>query len=318
MNDTSDEILEAAMRWHLASERDDMDWDGFSLWLEADPRHRLAYDDVALTERAVDDHAAALADPSEAPLAANDTEAPAVSGRIIRWAPWAGMAVAAMLMAAFFLPQIFAGGPTVYSTGSEPRLIALDDGSTVNLAPNSSLTIDGNAQEQLALEGGAWFDIRHDPSRPMTIEAGGITIRDIGTSFDVQASAGTVRVEVAEGEVVLASAALAEDVRLEAGRRFRFDGAAGRAILSASPDGEFGSWRDGRLSYDAAPLGLVAADLSRYGGVKVELAEGIADRQFSGTFAIGEGDAALRDLAQLMGLELVRDGDVYRLEPASR
>ena len=40
--------------WHLASCRDDMDWDGFTLWLEADPRHRAHYDEITLTDAALE------------------------------------------------------------------------------------------------------------------------------------------------------------------------------------------------------------------------------------------------------------------------
>ena len=33
-------ILEQAAAWHAACARDDMDWDGFTAWLEADARGR--------------------------------------------------------------------------------------------------------------------------------------------------------------------------------------------------------------------------------------------------------------------------------------
>jgi transmembrane sensor len=53
-------------------------------------------------------------------------------------------------------------------------------------------------------------------------------------------------------------------------------------------------------------LELVVADLARYAGVKVTVAEGLRGRQFSGTLVIRDGEAALRDLAQLMDIELRR------------
>lgn len=49
-------LLDQASRWHRALADDDADWDGYIAWLEADPRHRRAFDRVALTERLIDEH----------------------------------------------------------------------------------------------------------------------------------------------------------------------------------------------------------------------------------------------------------------------
>ncbi|HTN13263.1 MAG TPA: hypothetical protein VL094_00500 [Sphingomonadaceae bacterium] len=48
------------------------------------------------------------------------------------------------------------------------------------------------------------------------------------------------------------------------------------------------------------------------------MAEEVRGRRFTGTLVIGDGKAALRDLSQLMDLELGRSGDGYRLEPRER
>jgi len=54
-------------------------------------------------------------------------------------------------------------------------------------------------------------------------------------------------------------------------------------------------------------------DLARYAGVSVTVPSPLAGRRFSGTLSIRDGDSAVRDLAQLMGLALSRDGSAYRL-----
>lgn len=313
MNRDDDTIMERAIAWHFASSRDDMDWDGFADWLDANPRHRAAYDEIALTDAALGEIEMAE-DP--APVAANDDEA---GPRTVRpgWMAWAGGAMAASLVALAIIPQLSEPAPQVYATGAAARTIALADGSRIELAPRSRLTVEGRRQERMELEGGAWFAILHDPSRQLSIEAGGIAISDIGTSFDVQATPGRVAVEVAEGEVSLSAERLAKSLRLTAGRSFRFDVRAATATTGRLRAGEAGEWREGRLSYDREALALVVADLSRYAGVKVELSKGIEDYHFSGTLAVGDGEAALRDLAQLMGLSLEHHGAGYRLTPGS-
>lgn len=319
MNRDDETIMERAIAWHLASARDDMDWDGFTAWLEADPRHRAAYDEVALTDAVLGDLDPL---PDSAARAANDDEGegggegaltmlPARRG----WLRWGGAAIAASLAALALVPQLREPAPQVYATGAGMQTIALADGSRIELAPRSRLTVAGRDQDRLALEGGAFFAIPHDPSRTLVIAAGGVEITDIGTSFDVQAAPGRVQVEVTEGEVSLSAPQLARPVQLAAGRAFRFDARAGRAETLPLRAGEGGEWREGRLSYANEALALVAADLARYAGVKVDLAEGIEDRHFSGTLAVDDGEAALRDLAQLMGLAVERDGAGYRLAP---
>lgn len=310
MNGDMDRILSEAVAWHVASESDTMDWDALTQWLEADPRHAAAYDDLMVTGTLLDEHRGALNHGSPAP--ANDDMAPTPSRR--RWLAWGGMAVAASLAAFVGLPTLIEPTPSIYTTGNAARTIALEDGSRVELAPYSRLEVAGRHQQRLALSGGAWFDIRHDPSRAMSISADGLTISDIGTRFDIQSTGrGSVRVAVDEGRVAVSGGSLARKVELGQGHALDVDAAGHIARVRRVPTEQIGAWRGGRLTYDGAPLALVAADLSRYAGVKVDVAHAVAARQFSGTLVIGDGQAALRDLSQLMGLRLERSADGYRL-----
>lgn len=315
MNRLEDTIVAEAAAWHAASSSDAMDWEGFTAWLEADPRHRLAYDEVALADSLVIDHRDELraAEPQS-----QDEDHVVVRPHASVWKRWAGVAIAASLVTLVVLPNYLGSSPEIYETGKASQAIALDDGSSVMLAPHSRLEIDGKAQERMALSGGAWFDIVHNPDRPLTITAGNTRISDIGTQFDVQSESGSVRIEVAEGKVEVASAALSQPIRLVAGKGLLYDGEAGTAIVSPVTAENTGEWRSGRLSFDSAPLPLVAADLSRYAGVSVKVPAQLRDRRFSGTLVIGDGEAAVRDLSQVMELALVPDAGGYRLAERNR
>lgn len=319
-----DPIRMQAAQWHIASDSDAMDWDGFTRWLEADPRHHRAYDEIALTDGLLQDHHGDLQKIRPEPedvagsvqTAANDAGdagivlRPNFSRRLV----FAAAALAATLAGVLVVPQFAAPAPKTYVTTSTPQQIALDDGSSVTLAPRSRLLVEGRDQDRMALSGGALFDIRHDPDRPLTITAGNLRISDIGTRFDIQAEASNVRVAVVEGKVDVTSEGFAVPVHLSAGDGLSFDRRAGRATIMAVQADDVGSWRQGRLSYDDAPLALVIADLRRYAGVRVDMPEAIGDRRFSGTLTVGDGNAALRDLAQVMGLRLDGRAGAWRLE----
>ena len=205
MNGVQDRIIDEAATWHAASTYDDMDWDGFTVWLEADPRHRAAYDEVALADAVLGEHRDALRPVAHA---ANDDMFGAEarpSSRIPVWTRWAGAAIAASLLAIIVDTPIHRARPGFTRQLRRAARSRWTTAPACMLAPHSRLEVAGRRQERMALNGGAWFDIRHDPSRPLAISAGGVEISDIGTQFDVQAAADQVRVEVAQGEVKVSS-----------------------------------------------------------------------------------------------------------------
>lgn len=317
-----------AANWHMASDSDAMDWDGFTRWLEADPAHRVAYDEIALADGLLQDHRDGLGEtlrdtgdlsaPSQA--VANDAgnePGTIVRGKFPRRLFLAATAVAAALAAVIAMPQFATPAAQTYVTADTARQIALEDGSSVTLAPRSRLSVEGRNQDRMALSGGALFDIRHDPDRPLTITAGDLRISDIGTRFDVQAGNAHVRVAVVEGTVDVISGG-GTSVKLPAGKGLSFDRRGGNATVTSVRAEDVGGWRQGRLSYDNAPLSLVIADLHRYASIQVEVPEAIGDRRFSGTLTVGDGNAALRDLAQVMGLRLGGRAGAWRLEPTAR
>jgi len=295
--------VEQAAAWHVASAADAMDWDGFTQWLEADPRHRAAYDEIALADAALDEQQPALRELSV-------VEPPRPRRQ---WPVWTGGALAASLAVVAILPQFAKPEPKAFASDRTARTIALSDGSQVVLAPHSRLSVAGRQGDELTLDGGALFAIRHDPGRSLSIAAGGLEIGDIGTRFEVEANGSSVRVAVSEGRVEVRGDALGQPVELTAGHRILFDPANRLATVAAVSPADVGEWREGRLTYEAAPLSLVAADLARYAGVSVTVPSPLAGRRFSGTLSIHDGDSAVRDLAQLMGLALSHSGGAYRL-----
>jgi len=322
-------IIDRAIAWHRAQDDADFDWDGFTLWLEADPAHRLAFDEIALLDARIADHRPALAallPPIAAvPVALPATEDP-MENRVMpprRWGLRAGGGIAAAIALAVAVPALLTLSPlnlsplnlssppsaADYRTGAgQSRTIALKDGSRIALAASSHLRVEGKGQDKLTLEGGALFDIPHRPDRTMTIRAGGQEISDIGTRFDILADARTMRVAVAEGVIALRPAGAGNAVRLPAGRQMVIDRAAHQGEISAVAPDAIGSWRQGRLIYEAVPLSLVASDISRYAGVPVRAGADVAGRRFSGVLIVGDGSGLVGEVAQLMDLRIMREG----------
>lgn len=310
MND--EVILETAASWHARQGADDMDWLAFQAWLEVDPRHRDAFDDVAMLDLDIDHHRARLQ------LVRSGTAT--VHKAQWRWQPLllAGGAVAAVVLLVVVPRQPnSSGSPAAGVTNSYMATGTLRDvrlaGARVTLAPGSGIKVHDDAALRIALTGRAVFAVRHDPARSLTVRAAGYDIRDVGTRFEVVAGAGTIRVRVAEGELTIhAVAADRDEVRVRAGQ-MATGLADGTITMAASPSAALDSWRNGPLVYDAMPLGLVIADIARATGRTVRADSAVAERPFSGVLAQGDDAAMIDTLATLAGLEARRQGETIYL-----
>lgn len=309
MNDrnTPSAIAEQAAYWHAAQDADDLDWDGFTAWLEADPRHGAALDALAIIDDAVVERREEIA------ALLSYEPAPRVPHRR-GWGLAVGGAIAAALAIAIGVPRT--APDRSWSTAAAARSIALPEGVRATLAPHSRLTVTRGDATQLALVGGAYFDVAHRPARALTITAGDLVVRDVGTRFDIATAATGTRVAVAEGQVSVASPRLVRAVALTAGHTLA---AAGDTVtLGHAAPGDVASWRRGQLVYGGTPLALVAAEIARYAGRPVSVDPRIADRRFSGVLTIGDGARLGKDVAALAGIVVRDDAAGLHLEPRGR
>jgi transmembrane sensor len=240
-------------------------------------------------------------------------------------------AVLALLLGGALLARRFfdttAGGTaraeTFATAVGERRSLDLPDGTRVLLGPGSRLAVAagyGGGRRDVELAGEALFEVRHDAARPFTVRAGAAVIRDLGTRFSVQTGEGAaVRVMVSAGSVRLAPSAAPESagVVLAKGDRgvVRPDGRA-LAERGAGTDEDL-AWTQGRLVFRDAPLDQVAAELRRWYGIKLRVADpALAGRVLTASFKDEPPAQVLRVVALALGAEVEMRGDTAVLRPA--
>jgi transmembrane sensor len=311
LKDIEERLLDEALAWRAALESDDADWDGYTSWLEADPRHREAFDAIALTERIVDERAEDLRR-----LRAVDAVSVPRPARLRRGLMFG--AVAAAVALAVGIPTFRPRADTIYATGSgETRKIALGEGIAVELAPSTRLIARHANPSLLELaQGDAYFVVSHDPGRPLSIKADDYAVTDIGTTFGMSLSHQSLSVSVAEGTVSVIPQA-GDPAQVDAGQRLFVAKGAGEMRVGPIAVSDVGSWRQGRLVYDQTPLAVVVADISRYSGKTVTADPAVRSRPFSGVLAVGDGKRMVAGLADLTGLHYEVKGDSLRLGPAA-
>lgn len=295
-------ILEEAAAWQVALAGDTPDFDAFIAWLEASEQHRLAYDQVVLLDAAIDEHG----DQLRLRTAAND-DGEQNRPSLLWWKPTAALAATAIL-AVMAWPLLQSGDMITERTATgEMRTIALGDEAQVRLDASTTLSHDkDDPRTAELLSGRAYFDVRHDDSKPFTVAVGQYKVRDLGTRFEIARNGDNVTVRVAEGSISIGGNGLPF---VQAGAGDRIDIVGGKASKAQVNPATIGSWTEGRLVYSDAPLEQVVADINRYSKKKLALDPALAKQRFSGVLIIGDGSQLARNIADLMGLPLSTTSD---------
>ncbi|MFT8775224.1 MAG: FecR domain-containing protein [Gluconacetobacter liquefaciens] len=196
-----------------------------------------------------------------APPIANDPGPCRLSRR--QWMGTAAAAVTGIVAGGGYVathPELFAD----YRTGIDTsRTIALADGSTVELARSTALSVSWSPRmRHMTLHAGqALFDARYDPHRPFLVTAGGAVMRTDAALFDVNHLTDSTLVTTIRDEVTVTPPV--GGIRLAASQQVRC--ANGSAAGPTTVDPAFVlAWRDNRLVADGMPLADFVTELSRY------------------------------------------------------
>lgn len=330
-----DPLIEEALRWFGVlkdPKASDEDRRAFALWLKEKPEHEAAWRQAQRVWMRVGKIGPAFANSPQAtvvipapatvvvkrppPLRADPalrpiTLRPGASRRPppkrrrgLLIAAVVAVCVAAPAGALLWRPGFLADHATAVG---ERRSVMLADGSSVELAGASSVSVDFAASVRRVVlhEGEAFFKIAGDADRPFVVEADGTRIRALGTSFDVKLGDGGVTIAVSEQSVEV-TAEGRPPVVVGSGQLVR----AGRGLPGDVREADLAmveAWRQDRLAFHETPLGDVVADLQRYRMGRIVLTEArLGDIPVSAAFETGQADAAIDTLAAALPIRIRR------------
>jgi transmembrane sensor len=206
---------------------------------------------------------------------------------------------------------------TYTSIPGERKSFQLPDGSTVLLNGGSILKITADfnkVNREITLEGEAYFDVTQNAEKPFIIQAGGMCVKVLGTTFNVKAypQDRTLETVLISGAVEVTVKDLPKrNVILKPQQKIVIEKliapAGNRSDSAANPGGQAGmhkniaiknvqllaydstvletSWTKNRLVFDNETLATVATKIERWYGVKVQVDPTIADTYlFTGIF----------------------------------
>jgi transmembrane sensor len=214
-------------------------------------------------------------------------------------------AIAACLMLVFGPSMLLRLQASYMTSTAEIRSLRLDDGSIVQLAPDSAIDIafaPGERRVRL-LRGEAFFEVTHDAVQPFTVESGAVRTTVLGTSFDVRLASDATDVTVREGivRVVDDNATPPVSERLVAGDHVKV-GTGGRVVRTASSPEETAAWLRGEILATDRTVADVVDELRRYHRGTIIIADGaLARERITGVYKLADPPTALRAVASAHG-----------------
>ncbi len=181
----------------------------------------------------------------------------------------------------------------------ELRVVRLEDGSTVHLAPATAIAFRSaaNGRTLNLLEGEAWFDVAHDETRPFRVNTGDSIVTVLGTAFSVRRNGPGTDVAVQRGRVAVATPDGTQRVELVAGQSLSVSNDA--AIRGAIRPDRVASWRESVAIVDDQSIGDVIDRIRPwYGGYIIARGPGLKSRRVSGVYDLRHPDQALEALAR--------------------
>jgi transmembrane sensor len=352
--DDTNQRLETAGEWLLQIQDGALEQDELAAWLawyEADPANRSAFERVQQTFESL--HALPGAERTAwAAQVLADTERPKPPARK-SWLTFVGggflggwfvqhrglaggLASMLIVLAGVGYWKAFDTGVAPVKTAAyktdraEHQNLTLPDGSHVRLGAQSQLFLNFTSQARyVVLEGGeAFFEVAKDSHRPFLVQAGAVTVRAVGTEFNVRRVIDRTEVAVAEGVVevtqglppspMAASSAMQEQglatslpstVQLKAGEQITIGDAVAAVAIKPVEPAKVASWQQGRLEFIDEPLRFVIATVNRYASREIVITDqSINDLHFTGTVSRDRIDEWLAAIPDVLPVEVQRAG----------
>jgi transmembrane sensor len=224
----------------------------------------------------------------------------------------------------------------VYTTSVDGyQRISLSDGTVVELNANSEIRVTYTTAERRVrlLLGEANFVVAKNPHRPFWVEAGKISVRAVGTAFNVRLGSTDIEVLVTEGRVAVKAnperefaptdrgdtlpsntSPPSEDAFVIAGQRLVF------SIQTPTPKIQIESltrdvirdalaWQGSTLRFTDTPLAEVAAQFNRWNQVQIEIADAsLMNSPVDGNFRANTVEAFVRLLESNGNITVERVG----------
>ncbi|WP_195458713.1 FecR domain-containing protein [Alistipes sp. D31t1_170403_E11] len=214
----------------------------------------------------------------------------------------------------------------IYVPAGEQLRMLMADGTSVML--NSETTLEYPARfdrrnRHVRLQGEAYFEVAKDPARPFRVEAGGMTVRVLGTKFNLNTSAPeSTQLYLQEGRVSIEEhlSGKRRSYDIAPGQLFEMDRVSGRCTLLPNADtAAVVGWMHKRFYFKNTPLKDLLGFLEHNYGVECRVTD---SRLYKYTYTINFNnesvDQILSAMERITPMRIVRVADSITIHPLDR
>jgi transmembrane sensor len=186
------------------------------------------------------------------------------------------------------------------------KKITLPDSSVVTLNKTSQLVYPdrfaGNIRE-VNLKGEAFFNVAHDKSKPFMIHVNGVTVRVVGTSFNIKSAGDSTEVIVETGIVQV----MQQDVEVRLKPKQKVMVKAGKFKKSNTPDDLYNYYRTQKFVANKTPLWRLVEVLNEVYHVNIVIDnKQLGNRTITTTFNAGSLDGILDVIKKTLSVQIIR------------
>lgn len=194
------------------------------------------------------------------------------------------------------------------------RLIRLPDGSTVIISAGSKFnypsSFDSFSKREVYLEGQAYFDIKHNESKPFIVHTGKVSTTVLGTAFDVKAwpTADNITVTVSRGKVKIDDQHKTLGI-ITPNQQITYDTLNEGVVQKSVNSDQYVSWKDQDLLLDNVTVAEASELLELRFKVKIVIKdEQIRTKRFTTTFLQKENlEKVLTSICEFNGADFSYD-----------
>jgi transmembrane sensor len=308
------QVLEQAAEWQIRLQEDPHSRAAFEQWLAQNDAHRLAWYKLQKLWSALGELPAEPVVQELQPQVPTTRPVPLplplpglhAAHRSRRFWPRLAAAAAVVAVAVLIAPQATLALRADYQTGvGQIRTVQLADGSTVVLSPQSALKVlEGDGRQVELLKGQAYFQVAPDPQHPFIARAGQLSVRVLGTAFDLDLQDDTAEVALEHGQVQAENIQPPLSERLMPGQRLKFGWPSGKVERTSLAPTQVAAWRSGSLFIENQSVADVVDHLQRYTSGWIVITDPtLKTRRVTGVYDLSDPPRALKALAQSLGVD---------------
>jgi transmembrane sensor len=241
------------------------------------------------------------------------------------WA-WTIAASASLITVATAWLLLNVRGDVIVAERGERREVALNDGSTVQVDPETRLRVkfDDRTRSIWLEHGRAVFKVAKNPNRPFEVHADDTVVRAVGTAFGVDRQGGGIVVTVAEGKVAVirtttslrASQPDRLALALVANQQVTIGKSGPAEPIHKVDSGRALAWAEGRLVFENDSISSVIAQFNRYNHLQVHVTDAtLSARPVSGVFDATDPESFVAFLQSVTPVRIDRVGGHIDISP---